>query len=76
MALRLILGFVVMALIYLGLKRLFPDESSVYYRIGRFIRYSLAGLWSSAGAPWVFLRFHLAGGDTCLGAPEKNEAEQ
>jgi hypothetical protein len=61
MALRLFLGFAGAALLYLGLKNLFPGETSVYYRLGRFIRYGLLGFWSSAGAPWVFLRLGLAG---------------
>jgi hypothetical protein len=61
MALRLFIGFAGAALLYLGLKNLFPGETSAYYRLGRFIRYGLLGFWASAGAPWVFLRLGLAG---------------
>ncbi|GHU58311.1 phosphatidic acid phosphatase [Spirochaetia bacterium] len=61
MALRLLIGFAGAALLYLGLKNLFPGETSVYYRLGRFIRYGLLSFWAAAGAPWVFLRLGLAG---------------
>ena len=70
--LRCVIGFAGMAVIYAGLKLLFPGEGSLFsnipiwgedspfYEIGRFIRYGLVGLWASAGAPWVFMRTGLA----------------
>ena len=72
MLLRCLTGFLGLAVIYLGLKLLFPGEGSLfrnipawgeaspYYELGRFIRYGLVGLWASAGAPRMFQRMGLA----------------
>ena len=72
MLLRCITGFLGMAVIYLGLRLIFPGEGSLFgsiplwgqasplYEIGRFIRYGLIGFWVSAGAPWIFIRMKLA----------------
>ena len=72
MLLRCFIGLAGVAVIYVGLKFVFPGEgsmfrniplwgqSSPFYEIGRFIRYCFIGLWSSAGAPWVFQRMRLA----------------
>ncbi|MFP3043340.1 phosphatase PAP2 family protein [Treponema primitia] len=70
--LRYILGFAGGVLIYRGFKVLFPGQGSIFsalpywgaaspfYELGRFVRYGLLGLWASAGAPRLFLRFRLA----------------
>ena len=70
--LRCVSGFAGVAIIYLGLKLLFPGGGSLfenfpvwgraspYYELGRFIRYGLLGLWVSAGAPRVFMNMGLA----------------
>ncbi|MDR3123456.1 MAG: phosphatase PAP2 family protein [Treponema sp.] len=70
--LRYALGFAGGALIWLGLKSLFPGgdslfsalpfwgASSPYYELGRFVRHGLLGLWASALAPGLFLRLGLA----------------
>jgi membrane-associated phospholipid phosphatase len=60
-ALRFILGGAVLGGIYVGLKLLFPKEGSDYYTLFRFLRYGLLGLWTSFGAPWLFIRLKLAG---------------
>ena len=72
MILRCLIGLAGVAVIYVGLKLVFPGEgslfsgipvwgeSSPFYELGRFIRYTFIGLWSSAGAPWVFQRMGLA----------------
>jgi hypothetical protein len=58
--------------IYLLLNALFPGEESFfanfplwgvdspYYSVFHFLRYSIFGLWVSAGAPWLFCRTGLA----------------
>jgi membrane-associated phospholipid phosphatase len=67
---RFLLGAAGGALVYLGGKLLLGEDHSLlsrlpvfgtgYYELGRFLRYSLLGLWASAGAPWLFLRLRLA----------------
>lgn len=59
---RYVLGLAVAGLVYVGLKAAFPGTESDSYRLFRFVRYGLVGLWVSAGAPYVFLRLRLAGG--------------
>jgi membrane-associated phospholipid phosphatase len=70
--LRYVLGIAGCVLIYRVLGLVLPGRDSIfsvlpfwgaaspYYDLGRFIRYSLLGLWVSAGAPWLFLRLRLA----------------
>lgn len=57
---RFLLGVVVVAAIYFGLRIVFPGEGESLYGVFRFIRYGLVGLWISLGAPWLFLRLSLA----------------
>lgn len=59
-ALRFVLGAVALVLIYYGLTVLFPAEGEALYTPLRFLRYGIAGLWVSFGAPWLFLRLRLA----------------
>ncbi|MDL2229935.1 phosphatase PAP2 family protein [Treponema sp. OttesenSCG-928-L16] len=59
--LRMLAGLAGAALLFFGLKYMFPGEDSSHYSLFRFIRYGLLGLWASAGAPWMFLRLKLAG---------------
>lgn len=60
---RFLVGMVVVLALYLGLKVLFPGESSGLYLVFRFLRYALIGLWITLGAPWLFglLRLTKAG---------------
>ena len=72
MILRCVTGFLGMAVIYLGLRLIFPGEGSLFkdipvwgraspfYTLGRFVRYGLVGFWISAGAIKTFQRFGLA----------------
>jgi membrane-associated phospholipid phosphatase len=67
---RFFLGSAALVLIYYGLNVLLGEDSALlgrlpplgagYYEMGRFLHYGIAGLWVSAGAPWVFLRLGLA----------------
>jgi hypothetical protein len=71
-ALRALVGFAGMAIIYTALRLVLPGEGSLFaglpfwgeaspfYEFGRFIRYGLVGFWASAGAPYVFRRMGLA----------------
>jgi membrane-associated phospholipid phosphatase len=57
---RFLVGLLVLAVIYLGGKLVFPGTGEALYALFRFIRYGLMGLWISFGAPWLFLRMKLA----------------
>jgi len=78
MLFRCISGFMGMAIIYLGLRLIFPGEANIlgwgqdspFYEIGRFIRYGFVGLWVSAGAPWLFMKMRLAASGS-TNTPEK-----
>jgi len=59
-ALRVAVGLALLAVIYFGLKTLFPGEGSEYYALLRFARYGLLGLWASLGAPVLFMKIRLA----------------
>ncbi len=59
-ALRYVVGLVGVAVFYLGLKMIFPDGEDLVALIFRYIRYTLVGAWTSAGAPWVFSKIGLA----------------
>ncbi|MCL2129436.1 MAG: phosphatase PAP2 family protein [Treponema sp.] len=72
MFLRCFMGFLGLAVIYMGLRLIFPGEGSLFhsiplwgagspfYEIGRFVRYGLLGLWASAGAPMIFMQMGIA----------------
>lgn len=51
---RIPLGVVGIAAIYVGLAALFPDEGESLYRVFRYLRYALLGAWVSLGAPLLF----------------------
>ncbi len=54
---RFLLGAVVLAGLWLGLKTIFGDAEPAL--LLRAIRYALVGLWGSFGAPWFFARLRL-----------------
>jgi hypothetical protein len=59
-AARLLLGLGGLALIYFGLKAVFPGEGSPHYTLLRFLRYGLVAFWAALGAPLVFAKLRLA----------------
>jgi len=62
--LSLLIGLVVLAGLWYGLRLAFESLSSPL--VLRFVRYGLVGLWGGLGAPWAFVRLGLAetkGGD-------------
>ncbi len=61
-AIRYVVGLVGVLILYLGLGALFPRGDGFFFYLLRYIRYALIGWWVSGGAPWVFVRFKLAGG--------------
>lgn len=59
-AARFLLGLVGLVILYYGLSKIFPSDSSVISYIWRYLRYALIGGWITAGAPFVFLWLKLA----------------
>ena len=57
---RFLVGIVGLLAIYLSLKIVFPAEGEPLYFVMRIVRYTLVGLWSGLGAPWLFRRLRLA----------------
>lgn len=57
---RYVVGLLVVLILWYGLGAIFPRDASVLAYILRYLRYALVGCWITAGAPLVFLRFHLA----------------
>ncbi len=57
-ALRTVVGLVVIAGVYVGLRFLTPEG---LYTVGRFVRYALIGLLVAWGLPWFFVRVGWAG---------------
>lgn len=58
--LRYVVGFIGVAVLYFGLKTLFPEGEDLVALIFRYVRYASVGVWISAGAPWVFAKLQLS----------------
>jgi membrane-associated phospholipid phosphatase len=58
--LRYLVGFIGVAILYFGLKAIFPDGEDVVGFVFRYVRYSFVGAWVSAGAPWVFSKLQMS----------------
>jgi membrane-associated phospholipid phosphatase len=54
LVLRYLVGTAGVLLLYLGLKKVFPDDLNLISYLLRFVRYGLIGLWISFGAPVIF----------------------
>jgi undecaprenyl-diphosphatase len=57
--LRLAVGLLVLFVLYVGLRMIFPSEGSAGYLAFRFVRYVLLGAWVTLGAPWIFALLRL-----------------
>jgi membrane-associated phospholipid phosphatase len=60
-ALRYVVGLIGIMILWFGLGQVFPDGEEVLPLLLRYIRYTLVGFWVTAGAPWLFFHFKLAG---------------
>jgi len=58
--LRFAVGAVVVLALFIGLRVVLPAEGEPLYLPFRLLRYGLIGLWTTLGAPWLFLRLRLA----------------
>ncbi len=60
---RYIIGLIGVLILWMGLGEVFPrGEGFIFYTL-RYVRYALVGWWVAGGAPWLFIRFKLAGQD-------------
>jgi membrane-associated phospholipid phosphatase len=59
-ALRYVIGLIGVMIFWEGLGAVFPRGEEWIPLILRYIRYTLVGLWITAGAPWLFFHFKLA----------------
>ena len=60
-SLRYALGVLGVGVFWFGLGAILPRGDELIPYILRFVRYTLVGLWVSAGAPWLFIKLKLAG---------------
>ena len=56
---RFVIGVIGVAILWLGLRMIFPRDASLVSQVLRYARYALTGFWVAYGAPWVFLRLGL-----------------
>jgi membrane-associated phospholipid phosphatase len=58
--LKYIIGIVGVLAIWMGLDFIFPEGETIVAFVFRYIRYGLAGVWISLGAPWIFVKTKLS----------------
>ncbi len=58
--LRFILGIIGVAILYIGLGRIFPSNDTIVAYFLRYFQFALLGFWISGFAPWVFIKLKLA----------------
>jgi hypothetical protein len=57
---RMVIGGAVLFALRMGLKAIFPALGDPLYLTMRFVRYTVMGVWTGLGAPWLFQQIHLA----------------
>ncbi len=58
-AVRFLLGAIGLAILWLGLRMVFPRDASLASQVLRYARYGLIGFWVGYGAPWIFIKLGL-----------------
>jgi membrane-associated phospholipid phosphatase len=58
-ALSYLVGALGVVILWYGLGKVFPRQEDLLSYALRFFRYTLVGVWVSAGAPWLFKRLRL-----------------
>ena len=56
---RFVVGVMGVAILWWGLRRVFPRDASLVSQVLRYVRYGLIGFWVTYGAPWVFIKLGL-----------------
>jgi membrane-associated phospholipid phosphatase len=57
--LRFAVGLIGVAILWWGLRKVFPRDVSPVSQMLRYVRYGLLGVWVTYGAPWVFIKLGL-----------------
>jgi hypothetical protein len=57
---RTVVGLAGVALLYFGLKVIFPEGEYLLAYVLRYVRYALIGFWITGLAPLIFIRLNLA----------------
>ncbi len=58
-AMRFVIGVIGVAILWLGLRLIFPRDASLVSQVLRYARYAVTGFWVAYGAPWAFTRLKL-----------------
>ena len=58
-ALRFGVGIIGLAILWLGLRKLFPHDASLVSQVLRYVRYAVTSFCVAYGAPWVFIKLGL-----------------
>jgi len=58
-ALRFGIGIIGLAILWLGLRKLFPHDASLVSQVLRYVRYAVTSFCVTYGAPWVFIKLGL-----------------
>jgi membrane-associated phospholipid phosphatase len=58
-AVRFVIGVMGVAILWLGLRLIFPRDASFVSQVLRYARYALTGFWVAYGAPSAFIRLKL-----------------
>jgi membrane-associated phospholipid phosphatase len=58
--LKYFIGIIGVLAIWKGLDFIFPEGETILAFAFRYLRYGLAGIWISLGAPWVFIKVKLS----------------
>lgn len=56
---RFVIGVIGVAILWLGLRMIFPRDALLVSQVLRYGRYALTGFWVAYGAPQVFIRLKL-----------------
>ena len=58
-ALRFGVGIIGLAILWLGLRKLFSHDASLLSQVLRYLRYAITSFCVAYGAPWVFIKLGL-----------------
>jgi membrane-associated phospholipid phosphatase len=71
-ALRFGVGIIGLAILWFGLRKLFPHDASLVSQVLRYLRYAVTSFYVAYGAPWVFIKLGL---QNSAGVPEQSGAQ-
>ena len=71
-ALRFGVAIIGLAILWFGLRKLFPHDASLVSQVLRYLRYAVTSFYVAYGAPWVFIKLGL---QNSAGVPEQSGAQ-